>query len=40
MDIEGSEIGVFENVFYSTPSALNKIKQIGMEIHPGRQKGE
>ena len=33
MDIEGSEMDFFENVFRSDPQLLYHVKQIGMEIH-------
>ena len=39
IDVEGSELNWFDNVFYETPHVLNKIKQIGMEVHPGLQYG-
>ncbi|KAL7641275.1 UNVERIFIED_CONTAM: hypothetical protein RMT77_008413 [Armadillidium vulgare] len=36
MDIEKSEVDFFEDVFSTSPQLLKNIKQIGMEIHPGR----
>ena len=39
MDVEGAEIQIFDTWFYQFPHVLDKIKQIGMEIHLGRKKG-
>ena len=39
IDVEGAENKVFDTWFYKFPHVLDKIKQIGMEIHPGHQKG-
>nr|XP_027239141.1 uncharacterized protein LOC113830138 [Penaeus vannamei] len=36
IDVEGAELQFFEDVFTNTPEVLNNIKQIGMEIHPGK----
>ncbi|KAF2348319.1 Methyltransferase FkbM, partial [Trinorchestia longiramus] len=36
MDTEGAEIQFFENVLYEDASLLDNVKQIGMEIHPGK----
>ncbi|XP_070000113.1 uncharacterized protein [Penaeus vannamei] len=36
IDVEGAELQFFEDVFTKTPEVLNNIKQIGMEIHPGK----
>ncbi|XP_037797495.1 uncharacterized protein LOC119592651 [Penaeus monodon] len=38
MDVEGAELQFFEDVFTRTPEVLNNIKQIGMEVHPARNK--
>ncbi|KAL7647897.1 UNVERIFIED_CONTAM: hypothetical protein RMT77_001507 [Armadillidium vulgare] len=35
MDIEGSEINFFRDVFINYPHLLDNVKQLGVEIHPG-----
>lgn len=34
IDIEGSEINFFNDVIKNSPHLLQRVKQIGMEIHP------
>ncbi|CAL4107318.1 unnamed protein product, partial [Meganyctiphanes norvegica] len=36
MDVEGAEIPFLEDVLQNSPHILQRIKQIGMEIHVGR----
>uniref|UniRef100_A0A6A7G6S4 Methyltransferase-like protein 24 n=1 Tax=Hirondellea gigas TaxID=1518452 RepID=A0A6A7G6S4_9CRUS len=36
VDIESSELGFFSNVLYDDAALLRNVKQIGMEIHPGK----
>ena len=38
IDIEGSELDFFFDVFTRSPNVMKNIKQIGMEIHPGKQR--
>ncbi|XP_042881584.1 uncharacterized protein LOC122259095 [Penaeus japonicus] len=38
IDVEGAERQFFEDVLYQTPQVLKNIKQIGMEIHTGKNK--
>nr|XP_053629711.1 uncharacterized protein LOC128686706 [Cherax quadricarinatus] len=33
IDVEGAELGFFQDVFTNTPNLLKNVKQIGMEIH-------
>ncbi|CAL4067937.1 unnamed protein product, partial [Meganyctiphanes norvegica] len=38
MDVEGSEIPAFQQIFSNNTDILENIQQIGMEIHPGKYK--
>ena len=35
MDVEGAEVGFFQETYKNNPDIMNKFKQIGLEIHPG-----
>ena len=35
VDIEYSEVKMFNNIFKEDPELLANVKHIGMEIHPG-----
>ena len=40
LDVEGSEMEIFKDIFLNSPYLLNHIKQIGIEIHIGKYLGK